>query len=48
MEEKKVVTEKAHFSGGGHKDLRVRRDVVESANTFGEVNLGRHAVIVER
>ena len=38
----------APFDGGGHEDLRVRRDVMEAANTFAEVNLGRHVVIVER
>jgi hypothetical protein len=48
MEEKKVVTEKSHLSGDGHEDLRVGREVMEAANTFGEVNPGRHAVIVER
>ena len=45
MEEKKVVTEKSHLSGGEHEDLRIRRDVMEAANTFGEVNLGRHVIV---
>jgi len=47
MEEKKVVKDLTS-AAAGHEDLPIRRDVVEAANTFGEVNPGRHAVIVER
>jgi len=38
----------APFDRGGHQDLRIWRDVVEAANSFGEVNAGRDVVVVER
>jgi len=38
----------APLDGGGHQDLRVRRDVMEAANTFAEVDFGRHVVIFDR